>query len=273
VELASVRHLAGQLGSFATAGRLFSAAGGSGTDSATTGSSSASSPWKKRLPLRLAPVAIVAALLLIATGATFALLSATQTSGSNSFTAGTVTLQDTTGVTCTEPAGFAPGDSLNPCSLSVTYNGNLAAFMGLDVTIVTDPGSGGSPLYTANSGGLTFTLSDGTHSYTVPTTPLSSGDCLTLSGDPAATCYQALDELAEVTGSTPAGDAGNTTWNGANLDTTTFTLTPNFPGGVSNAYSGGSATVTMTAHAVQAGNNGSVGACTVGNTCSSPAWS
>lgn len=225
---------------------------------------------RKRLLSAAGFVATILAVFSLTTGVTLARLSATTTSPNGTLTAGTVSFSNTATVTCTANSGFTPGSSLNNCQLAITYNGSAQGHVGLDVLIITDPRTpGASPLYAGNSGGLTFTLSDGTSSFTIPATAITGAPCIALGGDANATCYQALDELAEVT--SPGGDATHTTWN--NGDGATFTLTPSFPANIgAGDFSGSTARVTMTAHATQAGNNAIPGGCSVGNSCTGLAW-
>ena len=230
----------------------------------------------RRIALVVGSVVSVIALFCLTAGSTFALLSATKASGSNNLTAGTVTLGTTQTVTCSANGGITPGQALNNCQLPITYTGTTSSYVGLDVLIISDPGIGGTALYTNNSAGLILTVSDGIHSYTIPTTSITGAACSALGGDTNATCFQIKDELAEVTG--PSGDAGNTIW--SSNDSTTFTLTSSFPVATAGYTSGGTATVTLTAHAIQTGHNGSLAGCTVGSECDktgpgsgAPSWS
>lgn len=240
-------------------------------------------PMRRRLPIVVGSIATILALLLTAAGVTLAQFSASTPASQNTFTAGTVTLSTGTGVTCTGSgaySGFTTSGALPTCSLQATYSGSVPAYVALDILVVTKAGSGGTALYDgSNSTGLSFTIKDddtspsGGNSYTVPTTALSSTVCTGVGagdlGEPAgSTCYQNTDLLA-------AHNASVTTFSGS--DATTFTLTPTFA--AASKYSGGTATVILTAHAAQIANNGSITSpvCNIGtticNATGNPKWS
>src|SRR5260370_35279563 len=85
-----------------------------------------------------------------------------------------------------------PGDPTGSanCVVSVSYTGSIGAFGSLTVRIRSKAGSGGSPLYDGtNMSGLTFSVSDGHHSYTVPTGP--GGPC-----EHGFTCWAANNDRA-----------------------------------------------------------------------------
>ena len=179
----------------------------------------------------------------------------------NSFAAGTVT-EGSGGVTSTcALSSIYPGEPLGSCKLQVTYTGSISAYVGLDVVISTTSGSGGSVLYNENVAGLTFTLSDGTTNYDLP-----SGT-------------QMLDELAA--SSYPSGVPDAIFTSAAGQNSVTFTLTPTFATGQSSPdqYEGASASLTLTAHAVQAAHQVFPAGCTsgghpvIGVSCTGLAWS
>ncbi|MBF7083260.1 hypothetical protein IT084_09765 [Desulfallas sp. Bu1-1] len=107
---------------------------------------------KKRLMLSLMTVALVA---LLASGATFALFTADTSNVDNTFTAGTVTL-DEPATTLIDINNIAPGDS-GSFTYEVAYTGNLEAWLGLDTVLNGDLASGATP--------LDVTISDGTNNY------------------------------------------------------------------------------------------------------------
>jgi hypothetical protein len=159
------------------------------------------------------------------------------------------------------PAAGRPDNSAT-CSLSVSYTGTLAAFLSLTVQVQARAGAGGVPLYDGtNVSGLTLTVSDGHGSFTVPTGPGTTGG----SCPSGFTCWTAANDLA-------AWYAGN---GAPNLTFTsgtpvTFTATPSFGRAAGNAYQGGTATVTLTAQAVQAPGNPLPTGCTtaaIGRPC------
>jgi hypothetical protein len=193
----------------------------------------------------------------LATGVTFGRFNTTRTSQVNSFTAGKVTLNSTgTSGTCTSTT-LAPTGATTTCSLQVTYAGNVPGWLGLDVLIATNPGTGGENLYNPGASDHPATLGvtdSNSVSYALPATALSACP----SPGPYSSfnkCYQATNLLVSksaVTSSTPA---------------ITFTISITVPTNNASTYQGASAAVVIQAHAVQATNNGSTSACTAGSTC------
>jgi predicted ribosomally synthesized peptide with SipW-like signal peptide len=211
---------------------------------------------KKRLFLAAATLASVGAVVALATGVTFGLFSASQTSSGSSFTAGTVALPpgDTVDTTCTV-SPMVPGDSSTgylpvptgqtdtktaACTFSVEYTGNVPAFIGIKLT------SGGTGLYDGTANGLQYEISDGSASYATAGVLNSTTQELYVSTDAASS------------------------------DTVhTFTVNYALPNtNADNGYQGETATLGIAVSAVQAGNNGTAAACTAGSTCPGiTAWS
>jgi len=215
---------------------------------------------KRRVARAAAAVAIVAAAWALGAGVALAFFSDSTSSLAN-LALGTVSLGNPQTTTCTYNA-LTPGDLTGSthCTFSVTYTGSLPAYMALDVQIQATAGSGGTTLYDGtNTKGLTLSISDGGHSsYTIPTGPGSTGSPCP-SGD---TCWTASNELAATYGPTSVIFTSGSS--------VTFTLTPMFPTSVKNPYQGGSATVLLTAHAVQSPGNTIPGTCnttTIGQSC------
>lgn len=215
----------------------------------------------KRLALAAGSAAAIAAVAVLALSATFGFFSATSSAQGNNFPAGTVNLSsDATGA-CTV-AAILPGTSPTPCTLKATYSGSVSAYLGLDVLIETQAGSGGTPLYdpTGPAGGLQISVTDnqGTPvTYTVPTTATTCPG----SAPAGSTCYGLNDELVNMTAfsGTPS---------------VTFATAVTLPTSSASGYQGGKAQIIVTAHAVQSGNNNFVGSCTAGHTCGSAGnWS
>lgn len=184
----------------------------------------------RRIALTLATTGLLGALV---AGTSYAFFSSTATSQDNTFTAGTMSLTDSAD-TCTI-GPMQPGDS-HSCTYQVTYNsndGNLNAWIGLDVAttgtagpVVTPNGSqssyGGTPLWSANdANGLQLSVTDSYNN----TFHLNATD--------------------QVVGSSAVAPG----W------TDTFTVTGSLPDSAGNGYEGGSATVSLTAHAVQSQDN------------------
>lgn len=192
---------------------------------------------RKRLLVSAGGITAAGAVAALVVGSTLGLFSSTPASETNSFAAGTVTLSsDATGA-CTTTTNIAPGDG-GTCTFKATYSGSLPAYIGLNVLIETQAGSGGTKLYNPadSTKDLSVTISDGLTTYTIPAT------ATTCSGAPAgSTCYELDNELVS---DTPAS-GGTTTW------TTTWSL----PTASGNGYQGGAAQVILTAHAVQSAHN------------------
>jgi hypothetical protein len=219
-------------------------------------------------------VVLVAAVGALVAGIAYGALTASGL-GTGSASTGSVTLTTTASHTCsyTTPP-LTPGTSMTACSFQVTYGGSISAYVGLDVLIETTKGSGvgAHTLYDgSNSTGLTFSIIDnGGKSFTVPT---SATTCP--AGAPAGSiCYELDDELAAwYGGSTPSLTFTNTS------PAVTWTITPNFPKTAGNAYQGATASLVLTALAVQAPANALPGTCTtstIGKSCpanGSFAWS
>ena len=218
---------------------------------------------KKRLAIIAGSVATVGAAATLAGGVTFGLFSASGASGANTFTGGTVTVGTNTpiSVVCTL-ANMVPGDSSSgaaigskaatACTYNMKYTGSATAWMAVDVAV----SNGTTPLYDGTATGLQLYLKDGT-----PTTYLTS------TAPTAGTTFTAQGGTAT---SLPTGTTANLLVSTTPATTGTavsFTLNYAVPIATGNAYQGGSATVTLTFHAVQAGNNPLPGACVAGQQC------
>lgn len=220
---------------------------------------------KRRLALGAAAVTSVGAVATLAAGFTFGLFSATESSGANTFTAGTVTVGAGSGATVTcNISNMVPGDSSTgastgsksdtQCAYSVKYTGSAPAWLAVDVAV----GNGG--LYDGTANGLQLYLKDGT-----PTTYVN-GTSYTQQGGGSATLptNASAPNLLVSTAAAPT----NTTVN--------FTLDYLLPSTAGNSYQGLNTTVTLTFHAVQSGNNALPGACAAGQQCNAGggfAWS
>ena len=226
---------------------------------------------RKRLMLAAGSAATVAAVATLAAGITFGLFSATTASQTNQFSAGTVTLTSNTSGACSVGA-ILPGTSDGPCTLTASYSG-IAAYMGLDVLIATKAGNGGINLYNPadSTGDLQITVMDnqGTPvTYVSPTTSFGSATCPSPYYGNGYTCYQLTDLLVSKAAFTSSSSA------------VTFTTSVTLPSFSATGYQGGKAQIILTAHAVQAANNGSTSSCTAGHECDTfspgtgaPRWS
>jgi len=247
--------------------------------------SSARAPRRSRLSRRLGVASLAGAIAALVASVAFATFQTTNGSGYGSATTGAVTLHQTASTTCNY-LHLVPGDLTGmaggTCSFSVTYTGTIPAYVSLTVAVQSKAKSGTPPCSTTQPyclydgtnvrtppgsppAGLTFTISDGHNPFTVP-----AGGGTTTGCSPGSTCWTASNELAAW-----YSPAANTTF--ANGDAVTWTVTPNFPKtvgngspGGSNAFQGGTATLTLTAQAVQATPNNTLSCATtptVGQPC------
>jgi hypothetical protein len=218
-----------------------------------------------------AGVTLAAAGTLVA-GFTFGLFSGSASSGNNTFTAGTVTVGpgNSGSVTC-NISNMVPGDSSTgapigsktgtACTYNVKYTGSATGWLGVDVTVA----NGSTALYNGSNTGLQLYMKDGT-----PTTYLTS------TAPTAGTTY--VQEGGAST-SLPTGTTSNLLVSKTPATTGTdvvFTLDYAVPIATSNSFQGGSATVTLTFHAVQSGNNPLPSDCAAGQQCNASstfAWS
>jgi hypothetical protein len=209
---------------------------------------------KKRLALAAGSVTAAGAVATLVAGTTFGLFAASDPLSDSSFTAGTVSLDNTASAVC-DVSPMVPGDSssgysptpdaqtdpqTDPCTFTVAYTGSAPAWVALDLTEVA------TGLYDGTADGLQFQISDGTVSYT--TDGVLNGTNLLIS-----------------TSALTNGDAR------------TFTVNYALPRTSGNDYQGLSAELQMTVHAVQAGNNALPVSCTTaGSPCAATgtfAWS
>jgi spore coat-associated protein N len=227
---------------------------------------------KKRIALGAGVAATLAAVGTLVAGLTFGLFSASGSSSSNSFTAGTVTVGTGTpaSVTC-NLTNIVPGDSSSgapignkagtPCTYNVKYTGSVSAWLAVDVTI----GNGSTALYDGTATGLQLYMKDGT-----PTTYLTST---------APTAGTTFTKQGGTVQSLPTGATSNLLVSTTAATTNTavnFTLDYAVPVASGNSYQGGSATVTLTFHAVQSSNNALPAGCAAGQQCNAGsgfAWS
>lgn len=217
---------------------------------------------KKRLALGAAATTTVGAVATLVAGFTFGLFSASASSGSNSFTAGTVSIGpgSPASVTCTI-TNMVPGDSSatapsgskgdTTCTYNVQYTGSAPAWLAVDVAV-------GSGLYDNSATGLQLYLKDGSStSYVTGTSYAAQG------GGPATLSMGTT--VSDLLVSTTAAATGHSV---------SFSLDYLLPTAAGNGYQGGSTTVTLTFHAVQSGNNALPGNCAAGQQCNTGlAWS
>ena len=223
---------------------------------------------KKRATLGAGAVATVGSVATLAVGLTIGLFSASGSSGLNTFTAGTVTVApgSPTSVTCTI-SNMVPGDSSagvltgskadSTCTYNVKYTGSANAWLAVDVAV----GNGSPALYDGSANGLQLYMKDGSSTYL--TSP--AGSKFTQEGGaPTALPVGTTSNLLVSTTSAATNTAVN------------FALDYAVPSTTPNSFQGGSTTVTLTFHAVQAGNNPLPSDCAAGQQCNSSAafgWS
>jgi hypothetical protein len=206
-------------------------------------------------------IAAVAAGTAAVLGLSAALFTATQTSDVNTFTAGTVSVGlGTESVTC-EIAQIMPGDSsagypdgsndLDTCVYDVRYTGDAPAWLAVDVLV-----EGGTPaLFNAGADGLQLRLTANDTVEVVTNTSYTNA-----SGAPTAIASgTVVDNLLVSTTPAEQGDAVV-----IDLDYLLPTIAP-------NALQGGTASVTLTFHAVQSDNQ-PIGSCVAGRQCDSIDW-
>ena len=194
-------------------------------------------------------------------GVTMALFSATTTSNTNSFASGTVEVGPNGASTTCAVTGMVPGDSstswgsgsatLTPCNYKVKYTGSAPAYLGVDILVT----AGSTVLYNGASTGLQLRV--------------DSTGATFMNG----TTYKAMD------GSNTSVVAGTSVTNllvsstpAAQNDTVQFDVNYALPLAAPNSLQGGSATVTLTFHAVQSANQ-SIGSCVAGRQCTALTWS
>jgi predicted ribosomally synthesized peptide with SipW-like signal peptide len=221
----------------------------------------------RRLLLSASYVLSLAAVAALAGGATFGLFSATASSSSDSFTAGTVTQNSTVTGGCLV-SNMLPTGVANPCgTLEATYVGSVSGYMAIDVLVETQPGAqaGATPLYSgggSSSGSdllVTVTSTSPGVTYTIPT---SSTSCPGTA--PAhSVCYELDDELVS-TGTFSNGSPQ-----------VQFQTSVKLPTSSPTTDQGGAAEIYLTAHAVQARNNALPTGCVsagAGVPCTTETW-
>jgi spore coat-associated protein N len=211
---------------------------------------------KKRVALAVGVAASIGAIATLASGTTFGLYSASETGSGNSFTSGTVTVGTgtPTSVTCTI-TNMVPGDSSagsaigskadTTCTYNVKYTGSAPAWLAVDVAV----SNGSTTLYDGTATGLQLYLNDANSTYLTSAAPTAGTTYKTAGGAAATLPATGIQDLLVSTAAV-AGTSAD------------FTLDYALPIASGNIYQGGSATVTLTFHAVLAGTNSLPGTCT-----------
>ncbi len=227
---------------------------------------------KKRVALRGSLIASIGVIAIIAVGMTLGLYGTSEASTSGSFADGTVTVGTGTpaSVTCTIP-DMVPGDSSagapigsradSTCTYNVEYTGSASAWLAVDVTIT----NGSTELYDGTATGLQLYLKGANTSYLTSAAPASGTTYQTAAGTATSLPAAGIQDLLVSTTAAATNTAAS------------FALDYALPIASGNIYQGGSATVTLTFHAVMAGTSSLPGTCTsAGNQClegSGFAWS
>lgn len=206
-------------------------------------------------------VAAGSAVIVAMAAGSVALFSDTKTSSTNSFDAGTVSVGlGTTSTTCAvellmpddSSAGFGTGSqSKSTCTYAVKYTGTVDAWLAADVLVET-----GTPsLYTGTSNGLQYKVK--------------------VAGGP--TLVNGTTFTSEA-GSSMQVDAGSSVSNillsaepAVEGDELEFNIDYLLPRLAPNDLQGGSATITITFHAVQSANQ-PIGSCVAGRQCNAITW-
>ena len=217
---------------------------------------------RKRITYAGAGIAALAAAVLVTIGATLALFSATQTGGTNQFATGTVTVAERPASVVCNVTALLPGDSsasfgsgsasLSTCDYRVKYTGSAPAYLAVDVLV----GSGSPALFTGGATGAQFKLA-------------VSGGATIVNGTTYKT--QAGADTA-ISAGTPVSNILLSATPAVTNDEVTFTLDYALPLTAPNSLQGGSTSVTLTFHAVQAANQ-TPGTCAAGRQCTSIIWS
>ena len=216
----------------------------------------------KRVLMGLGVAAAIAAAGALVIGTTNALYSATESSASNTFNSGTVTVGlGSTSTTCAI-TNMVPGDSstgygtgsqaLTQCNYKVKYTGSASAWLAVDISV----NAGSTPLYTATADGLQLLVKTGTGLALMNNTTFKNpaGSDTTLAAGSTAS------NLLLSTSPAVADDTFQ-----FNIDYLLPLLSP-------NSTQGGSASITLTFHAVQSGNQ-PILACVAGRQCNTITWS
>lgn len=206
-------------------------------------------------------VASLAAVAALGAGITAALFSDTNSSDSNTFTAGTVRVDRDGASTVCSVTGLVPGDSSAgygsgslskvTCTYNVKYIGSADAWLAADLTV----DNGATALYLGTSAGMQFKVKAGGNTLMNGTT---------------------YNDIAGTAQTVQAGTAvRNILLNGTPAhqnDTLSFTVDYLLPTVAANALQGGSDSMGITFHAVQS-TNMPIGSCVVGRQCNTITWS
>lgn len=239
---------------------------------------------RKRLALGAGTITAIGAAATLIAGTTFGLFSATSPAQSGTFTAGTVSLTQTDTITCVIPTTVMPGDSSanfganggvsSTCSKAINYTGSEPAYLAVDVSWSGTAAASVAQPYpspgTATPKKL-YDPSDPTRTIQLQLTD-ARNTVLLAGSNTLGTSYKDASGTATTLPVAGAPDlllssAGGTPFTTTNK-TDTLYVDYKLPAGMTNDYQGGTVTLTLTVHAVQAAHNPNAGTtCTVGWTC------
>jgi hypothetical protein len=152
-----------------------------------------------------------------------------------------------------KPSGTLVGSGGDiECSITVSYGGNVPAYLGLDIGISSTAGTVSSPangLFDGSATGLQLLIKD---NQSTPVTYVNGTSYTNKSGTSVAMSYNTgtTDLLVNTTPFTSSSSA------------VTFTLDYYLPTTSTTGYQGATSTFTLTVHAVQSGNNTATGCST-----------
>jgi hypothetical protein len=213
-----------------------------------------------RLRRVLGALSTVGAIGALTAGLAFGYFTDTGT-GTGSATVGSVSLAVNSPATTTcSYTNLLPGDltGTETCALSVSYTGTGTAYVSLTIAVQSNAGSGvgAKTLFDPNDNdGLLLSITDGTSSFSVPTGSGTTAGCTPM----GSTCWTESNDLAAWYSSGPSTAHLAFT---STSPAVTWTVTPLFTTTVGNAYQGASATLTLTATAVQTEGNTLPATCT-----------
>ena len=210
----------------------------------------------------LAVMTSLAAVGVLAFGATSALFSATQSNAADTFAAGTVSVAPGTpaSVACNvtnimpgdSSVGFGSGSgSYVACSYKVKYTGSAGAWLAVDAAI-----NGGTPnLFTGTSSGFQYKIS-------------VNGGAAMIDG----TTYKTADgTVTSVVSGTPVTNLLINTTAATQGTEYSIDVVYALPLSAPNALQGGTTSVGLTFHAAQSANN-AIGSCVANRQCSTVTW-
>src|SRR5690348_3584641 len=159
----------------------------------------------KRLLLATAVAVLFGAAAALVSSTTFGFFSANRTSSSSSFSAGTVTQTTPVSSGCAVTNLFPDGTVQTCGTLQIQYGGTAPAWLGLDVLVETQAGSGGTKLYNPSDSANDLQVTVSSTSPTVASYTLPAA-VTTCPGSPPAgsTCYELHDDLVSTSAFTNA---------------------------------------------------------------------